>query len=141
MKLADLAPQFLRYEDQPYTGDFVSDAFDTGTDDGSKAWAAAGYPTERRTEMREQHVYVDSLAQAQGIMLRCPTCSSGHMVSVAFAGRRVLDHHGSHATDGRPTRWKVSGTGFGDLTLHPSVDCTQGGHCSWHGWVQNGEVT
>lgn len=141
MKLAESGAYFVRYEDRPYTGDFVSDQFDTCTDAGYEAWRAAGMPTVRRTEMREWSVKVDTLAEAQGVVLRCPTCASTHHVGVSFAGRGVLDHHGSHDASGRPTRWQVTGTGLADLTLRPSVDCTGGGHCTWHGFITNGEAT
>lgn len=140
-RLTALEPQFVRYEDQPYTGDMVPAAYDTRTDAGWEAWRAAGQPTERRTEMRERQTNVDTLAEAQGVIFRCPTCTRSHHVGVAFAGRGVLDHHGSHGTDGKPSRWQVSGTGYDDLTLSPSVDCTHGGLCTWHGWVKNGEAS
>lgn len=140
MKLVDLEPVFVRWEDQPYTGDFVPPAFETDTDAGAAAWKAAGYPTERRTEMRERQIEVGALAEAQGIALRCPRCGN-HRLAVAFDGRGVLPHHGSHSSDGKPSRWAVSGTGFADLTLHPSVDLTRGGNPNcWHGWIQNGKV-
>ena len=141
MKLTDFEPQFVRWEDQPYTGDMVAAGYDTDTDAGNEAWKAAGYPTERRTEMRERQIEVATLSEAQGLRMRCPVCKN-HGLAVAFAGRGVLDHHGSQNRDGKPSRWQVSGTGYGDLTLHPSVDCTspQSPNC-WHGWVKNGVVT
>lgn len=140
MKLTDLDPQFVRWEDQPYTGDFVAPGYETDTDAGTEAWKAAGHPTERRTEMRERQINVPTMAEAQGIRLTCPVCRN-HGLAPAFAGRGVLDHHGSHDRDGKPSRWQVSGTGFHDLTLHPSIDLTgpMRPNC-WHGHITNGEI-
>lgn len=84
---------------------------------------------------------VPTLSQAQGVMFRCPVCAGGHQVMVAFKNRGVLDHQGTHAKDGRPTRWEVSGTSLADLTLKPSVDCTPSDPNCWHGFITNGEVT
>lgn len=143
MKLTDLDPQWVRWEDRPYTGDMVSAEWmaRTDTDEGWEQYAAAGHPTERRTEMRETQIEVQTLAEAQGLRMKCPVCKD-HGLAVAFAGRGVLDHHGSHDRDGKPSRWHVSGTGYDDLTLSPSVDLTgpKRPNC-WHGWVKNGEVT
>jgi hypothetical protein len=58
-----------------------------------------------------------------------------HSVLCWFKGRGVPDDEFSG-----PGRWDVSGTGFEDLTLIPSVHLTGEG-CGWHGHVQNGEVT
>lgn len=76
MKLTDLEPQFVRWEDQPYTGDMVPTEWmaDTDTDEGWRRYAAAGYPTEQRTEMRERQIEVPTLTEAQGIRLKCPVC-------------------------------------------------------------------
>jgi len=62
-----------------------------------------------------------------------------HACEVSFQGRGVLPEQGSHNKDGEPVRWNVSGTGFSDLTLTPSIQL-QGG-CNWHGFITNGEVT
>jgi hypothetical protein len=35
-------------------------------------------------------------------------------------------------------RWTVSGTGFGDLTITPSIDASESGH--WHGLIRDGEI-
>lgn len=101
MRLADLKPQFVRWEDQPYTGDFVAAGYDTDSDEGTAAWVAAGMPAERRTEMRERQIEVATLGEAQGIRLMCPVCRN-HGLAVAFAGRGALDHHGSHDRNGKP---------------------------------------
>ena len=142
MKLTDLDPKFVRWEDQPYTGDMVPREWEgrTNTDEGWAAYKAAGYPTERRTEMRERQIEVATLAEAQGLSASCPVCGN-HRFAVAFAGRGVLDHHGSHDRNGNPSRWQVSGTGFHDLTLQPSVDLTgQSRPNCWHGFITNGGI-
>ncbi len=93
-------------------------------------------------EGKETHRYVDTLADAQGVMFLCPQCwkkNNGpvgtHSVLCWFVGRRVPDH-----VFPRPGRWHVSGTGYDDLTLQPSVFLTGQG-CGWHGFVTNGVVT
>lgn len=142
-RLPEHEPQFVRWEDQPYTGDMVPLAWRerTNTDEGWAAYAAAGYPTERITEMRERQIEVATLAEAQGLRMRCPVCKD-HRLAVAFAGRGVLDHHGSQNRDGKPSRWQVAGSGYDDLTLHPSVDCTSAHRPNcWHGWIKSGEVS
>lgn len=140
MKLTELKPAFVRWEDQPYTGDFVAAGYNVDSDAGYQAWKAAGQPTERRTEMRERQIEVATLDEAQGLRMQCPVCRN-HGLAVAFAGRGVLDHHGSHDRDGKPSRWQVSGTGLDDLTLRPSVDLTspQRPNC-WHGFITGGEA-
>lgn len=142
-RLAEYEPQFVRWEDQPYTGDMVPREWEgrTNSDEGWEAYKAAGCPTERRTEMRERQIEVATLAEAQGLRMQCPVCRD-HGLAVAFAGRGVLDHHGSQNRDGKPSRWQVSGTGFDDLTLKPSIDLTGPvrPNC-WHGFITNGDVT
>jgi hypothetical protein len=92
---------------------------------------------------------VDTLAEAQGIWFLCPKCFAAnggavgtHAIDVSFAGRGVADNQGSHGRDGQPTRWAVSGTGFEDLTLSPSIDLAgrDGKGCCWHGFVTHGEA-
>lgn len=82
-----------------------------------------------------------SFADAHSIWFECPVCRSGrgHHVLVSFAGRGLPDGMGSQNREGKPSRWEVSGTGFADLTLKPSIDCTPS--CPWHGFVTAGEVT
>jgi hypothetical protein len=73
---------------------------------------------------------------AQGILFQSPTDRFG--ILCWFRDRGVPDD----AVPG-PGRWKVTGTGFDDLTLWPSVDVSAGGKHPgrWHGWVRDGEVT
>lgn len=79
--------------------------------------------------------------QAQSVWFRCPTCigNRSHHVLVSFADRGLVDDQGSQNRDGKPSRWRASGTGVDDLTLHPSINCTPS--CPWHGWVKSGVVT
>lgn len=84
----------------------------------------------------------DSVEDAQGMMFLCPACftknggpKGTHRIMVTFVDRGVPDNYGSHARDGSPSRWVVTGTGFHNLTLSPSVDVG-----CWHGFVQNGDV-
>lgn len=92
---------------------------------------------------------VESLEHAHGIWFLCPACyvkNNGpvgtHEVLVWFADRGV-------AMEATPTpRWHVSGgTGYVDLTLTPSIDCTKNAQgivdCphEWHGFITNGEAT
>ncbi len=83
----------------------------------------------------------NNLANAQGVRFVCPQCSAvedgeriGHLVVCWFRDRGVPKPN----TPG-PGRWAVSGTGFADLTLQPSVHIKQ--DCGWHGFVTNGMVT
>jgi hypothetical protein len=93
--------------------------------------------------------HVPDLVQAQGIQFLCPSCfirNNGavgtHLIEVSFAGRNVRDDEGSHKRDGQPSRWNCSGSGYGDLTLTPSVliDPAKPACDGWHGFVTNGEV-
>lgn len=90
---------------------------------------------------------VATLAEADQIDFLCPLCfekNGGpvgtHMVMVSFAGRDIPDEAGSRGTDGKPTRWAVSGTGLDDLVLTPSIALNQSAPaesnvCRWHGFV------
>jgi hypothetical protein len=96
----------------------------------------------------------DSVDGAQGVLFQCPSCGVGkphgcdsernyiegdHYILVFFANPHGAEV-ASPAADANP-RWTMSGTTLDDLTLSPSVDCTKGGGCSFHGWVTNGEAT
>ena len=73
---------------------------------------------------------VDTLGEAQGIECTCPSCRS-HPLLAWFRGRGVPD-----GLEPGPGRWTLSGTGYGDLTLAPSINV----RC-WHGFVRGGRVT
>lgn len=84
-------------------------------------------------ELVTQHMHkrevVATLAEAQGIRFRSPG-NPDLALCIPFAGR------GAPADENGGIQWGVSGTGFVDLTLTPSVNTRQ-----WHGFVTNGEVT
>lgn len=127
MRLLDLEPQF-------------SWCGDERTGDPDFCPASGNFGDEC---VRTFHKDVDTLAEANQIWFLCPACfqkNSGavgtHQVMVGFDGRGLLPHQSSQSRNGGPSRWAVSGTGYADLTLSPSIDCG-----CWHGYVRNGEVT
>lgn len=93
----------------------------------------------------------DAVEGAQGVLFQCPSCGVGkphgcdghrnyiegdHYILVFFAnpcGAPVAPPE----ADKNP-RWTMSGTTLDNLTLAPSVDCTKGGGCSFHGCVTGG---
>ena len=83
----------------------------------------------------DQTLVTASFADAQSIWFECPVCRNHHVL-VSFADRGLADDQGSRNREDKPSRWEISGTGFDDITLKPSVDCK-----CWHGFVTNGEVT
>jgi uncharacterized protein DUF6527 len=138
MKLIDVEPQFVRYETRIDTWDVIEGDYET--------WRARGCPTKEVTGPKEYTIPVASFAEAQGIWFLCPKCfqeNGGpvgtHQCDVTFEGRRVADGHGSHGSDGKPTRWNVSGTGFENLTTTPSILLIGG--CGWHGYITDGAVS
>jgi hypothetical protein len=100
-------------------------------------------PRLLRYAPKDGHIYhetVDTMAEAQGMILLCPKCfvTNGgevgtHSVICWFVGRGVPDD----AVPG-PARWGASGLSLADLSLNPSV-LLKGG-CGWHGFITNGEV-
>lgn len=129
MRLVDLDPRLIRYEERPETWDII--------DGPEETWRERGCPTKPFSGMRQYQPKADTIAEAQGIVFQCPVCktTNGHYINVTFRDRGVPDHLGSHNRENKPSRWAVSGTSFEDLTLHPSVDVG-----CWHGWVTNGEA-
>ncbi len=134
MKLIDLEPRFIRYETKQELRDFIVGDHET--------WQERGQPVEKRLTDCEYHIYVDKLAEAQGIMFLCPKCfeqNKGivgtHSIQVTFDGRNVLSHEGVQNKEG-PVRWQVSGNDYNDLTIQPSILLLSG--CGWHGYVTNG---
>jgi hypothetical protein len=89
----------------------------------------------RRADSGHRLDHVDELAEAQGIWFDCPA-GDGHKVLVWFVDRGV-------PPEAAPTyRWRVSGTGYLDLTISPSINLDVPGAvgCRWHGFVVNGEA-
>lgn len=137
MRLADLEPKFFRY-------DIHVELVTVIVGDG-QTWRECGCPTEEVTRLREYHVDVALLTEAQGVRFLCPKCyvvNGGpvgtHCIDVSFAGRGVPAGHGTRS-HGEDRRWAASGTGLSDLTLSPSI-LVEGG-CAWHGHLTQGAVT
>ena len=143
MKLTDLDPNLIRWEDRVEPRMKVATGFDTASEAGMHAWDAAGQPTEEVIGPVTYVPQVATLADAQGIEFDCPRCTGqrSHRIQVAFRGRGVLDHQGSRSHDGKPSRWQVAaGSGLDDLTLTPSIDCTHSDPKCWHGFITRGEI-
>lgn len=137
MRLSELTPEFIKYETRVETYSII--------DGDPETWRERGCPSHEVTGPKEYTVFVDSIAEAQGIDFLCPKCfleNGGpvgtHMCEVTFEGKGVPDEQGSHNASGKPSRWGVSGTGIEDLTLWPSILLIGG--CNWHGHITNGEV-
>lgn len=143
-RLTELEAELFCYEMEREVRDVAT--MDVSTEKALRRWIKFGKPMAKREVEVETHRYVQTLAAAQAVLLLCPLCFGNkkgpvgvHSVQVTFAGRGVPDNVGTHNSEGRPTRWQVSGTGLSDLTTHPSV-WLQGG-CGWHGWITNGVAT
>lgn len=86
-----------------------------------------------------------------GISFLCPHCLKRRL-GVQFANsiggeekppmtqKEKMKHiHELRTFDiGMSTVWQRTGDTFENLTLFPSIDCSNSGH--WHGWITNGEV-
>lgn len=137
MRLIELEPRFIRYDEREEMSDMV--AGDPLT------WHERGKPIETRLVKRQYLPMVQTLAEAQGIWMLCPLCFARnggpigtHICTATFAGRGVPDHLGTHNDQKQPVRWNVSGSGFADLTLAPSIQLLGG--CNWHGFITAGAV-
>lgn len=93
---------------------------------------------EVREGGREVLVRVDTLAEADGVWFVCPGCFKAkgsrpgcHMV---LCYKPEVPQEAGQG----PGRWPMTGTGFSDLTLTPSIQLLGG--CGWHGFITNGEV-
>lgn len=95
--------------------------------------------------------------EGQGLTFLCPCCrevrlcvalaqplDGGEPFPIERIGRWSSAMYGTgHVAKGTTVvppgyLWRHRGEGFGDLTLHPSVDASPAGH--WHGWVTGGEA-
>ena len=82
---------------------------------------------------------VETLAEATGVKFLCPACfkKNGGPVgthTVICWTPEIPPEEGFG-----PGRWPMSGSGYHDLTLTPSVQLMGG--CNWHGFVTAGEVS
>jgi hypothetical protein len=102
------------------------------------------------------HWGTHDLQQADGLFLWCPCGYADpryhvegggrpHGLIISFSNPRGVPmapaDAGSRSRTGGPSRWTiVSGTGYSDLTLDPSVDAGPEGKSCWHGFIVKGEV-
>ena len=123
MKLTDLEPEFLFG---------VSDHHFRRAGDRRHAVAHAVFEDTPLEEI--------FAGEAQGVLFYCPGCFAKNEGPVGT--ERVLCWFKDKGVPPDelpgPGRWQVSGTGFDDLSLSPSINVDHG---HWHGWVRNGEVT
>lgn len=128
MKLVDLAAQFLK-----------------------AVWVATQTPGLTWMGPHWGYRKVNTLAEADGIRFLCPLCwarnggaAGTHFVLIGFVGcpadAYTLDFDGKHVA------WHVSGTGYHDLVLRPSINLDDPKYiqvktrCRWHGFVGYGGV-
>ena len=87
---------------------------------------------------------VDTLAEAQGVMFLCPKCFAKNCGNVGTHSVMVWFRDCGVPADEVPLpgRWGVSGTGYADLTITPSISLENPGKvgCQWHGFVTSGEA-
>ena len=91
----------------------------------------------------QSHLYVDSIGEADGIMFLCPKCFAEkggrpgvHMV--ICWGPDV-----PQTIEPTPGRWRMEGTGYGDLTLvggSSSILLTSPAGCKAHFFIRNGGI-
>lgn len=103
---------------------------------------------ERRGDGHTYLHHVDTIEEAQGVMLLCPKCfatnggSRGTHSVICWSSSRGVPAF----AEPKPGRWMMVGTGLRDLTLNAeepggarSVLLTGKG-CGWHGFITNGEA-
>lgn len=100
-------------------------------------------PYERR-DGHVFHVNVDLIEDAQGVRFLCPACfaknggRAGTHAIICWSESRGTP---ADAKPG-PGRWKMSGTGYGDLTLTGDNGCSNSVDAGcWHGFVTGGAIT
>lgn len=85
--------------------------------------------------------HVESLEQADGILFLCPACWIKNGGRVGTHSVICWKPQVPAGIEPGPGRWPMTGTGFHDLTLTPSIDLTVGGGgCTWHGFITAGEI-
>lgn len=75
--------------------------------------------------------YTDSNRERHGFTFLCPHCLSERLGCEFKASPMPY-------IKAAPQLWAVTGEGFSDLTVTPSIDASSSGH--WHGFITNGEV-
>ena len=136
LRLVELEPQFLRYEER-------EEAYKVCHEDHVHNPECG----EVIVGPRVYFPYVDALAEAQGLKFLCPKCfaQNGEVVGthsvVCWSRSRGVPEHAVPSG-----RWRLDGTGYGDLTLNADPPSSARsvllvGGCAWHGFVTDGEVT
>ena len=140
MRLAELFPEFVRLDIRRETGSFVR----PGVDPLRKDLRDEDF--ESREHDALYYVPVKALAEADGIWFTNPTwalknpgqdgCEFGASIQINFKDRQKMPaEYGSYAY------WAVSGSGYEDLTITPSILCRTGiGNIDWHGFITRGEI-
>jgi hypothetical protein len=140
MRLTDLEPRFLRYEERLDTWTEVDRQPGPGE-------TCDSVPHHQVTGMRAYWPFADTIEQAQGIEFLCPLCFAAnkgpvgtHCVICWSRSKGVPD-----AARPGPGRWRLTGTGYDDLSLMEEPGQSRSvlllGGCAWHGFITNGEVT
>ena len=61
----------------------------------------------------------------------CPLCTPPHGIMVSWMPPSMTM---------RGFIWNKTGDNINNISIFPSIDCTQGGRCKFHGWVKEGKV-
>lgn len=88
--------------------------------------------------------YVDTLAEANGIMFTCPKCLEANKGSNVGVHSVICWFTGvPQDWSPKPGRWNAQGTGLNDLTFVPpgAVSVQLIGGCEWHGFVKDGSAS
>jgi hypothetical protein len=94
---------------------------------------------KRVGDERETWEEIDAITEADGVMFLCPKCFAAKGGPVGTHSVVCWKPHVPQTVDPKPGRWPMTGTGYADLTLTPSIQIPP--PCSWHGFITNGEVT
>jgi hypothetical protein len=140
MRLTELEPRFLRYEERLDTWTVVDRQPNPGED-------LSSVPHHEVTAMRAFMPYAIGIQDAMGIVFLCPLCFVANHGVVGTHGVICWSSSRGVPETARPGpgRWRLVGTGFHDLSLMEEPGKSRSvqllGGCNWHGFVTNGEVT
>lgn len=142
MRLVELEPQFLRYEER--LGSWREHKKDGYADDPDHKHIDECWETVTGQRVFWPFVMANDMKQAQGLKFLCPKCferNNGpvgtHSVIIWSRSRGVPDH----AT---PTgRWTLDGVSCANLTVNGDPPGSARsiqliGGCAWHGYITNG---